>query len=305
MKKSFVIILSVCCLLNFSCSKPEHYSAKEEVNNETVLKSYTLSKAITDYDAYLLNHKLPKQNQQVLGTIETLLDYALADGASAWTVFKVASKFVGVGYGAAIGMLGGICGSLYEYIRNNYDFKLPRTTQNINAFDIEENIVSNPMNAYTQYSYSFVGQLHNLYLDSAIYKIENGQMGFSASETYAYLVSKASVEFEIPADSLVVKFPFSEYQKIIDDNVGSLSALEINNLTLSDSIPSYLCDYMNEFFTRVRNPENADYDVAINYANLFIADAETQVGFTQMERNAIQYSLSIFKQSLLYWSSKL
>ena len=62
---------------------------------------------------------------------------------------------------------------------------------------------------------------------------------------------------------------------------------------------------MTEFFTRVKNPNNSSYEVALNYVKLFIEDVKTQPDFSEIEKTNILYSLSIFKESLNYWKSKL
>ena len=153
---SLVIISSSIFIT--SCSKDQSYYPDNNIAQES--KNFVLSKSIIEYDNYLLQNPITNDKElQPLGRWETIIDYAIADGGSAWTVFKFASKLAGPGYGAAFAFLAGVGGSVYQYVRDNYDFK-PANYQKDNTLI--------PLSGNTKYSYKYVGELHNQYLDSLI-----------------------------------------------------------------------------------------------------------------------------------------
>jgi hypothetical protein len=308
MKKAVIIIVmgSLFISTTFTSCKRDNPSITE--NGE---KTYILSKSIIEYDTNI--SKNTNKNPIPLGKWETMIDYAIADGASAWTVFKVASKIVGLGYGAAVGMLGGVCGSIYKYVREHKDFKpSPTSNGNIINFNASRQLSSatnKPFKLQTisvtaNFGYNLVGELHNKYLDSLVVKFDDRRLDIDPDKTYNYLCNAASVELNIPTDSIKSAFSLAEYNEVIDLDVSEKTNREIYDYMIRNNVPKYLCSYMNEFFERIRKPENASYDIALNYVNLFIEDVQNQ-SFTTQEKNGILYSLSIFKNSLQYWNQKL
>lgn len=307
MKKAVLIIVmgSLFISTTFTSCKRDNLNITE--NGQ---QTYILSKSIIEYDT---KSKFTNKNPVALGKWETMIDYAIADGASAWTVFKVASKIVGLGYGAAVGMLGGVCGSIYKYVREHKDFK-PNSTNNDNIINFDDfgqlSISANKLcklktiSTTTNFGYNLVGELHNKYLDSLVVRFDDRRLDIDPNYTYNYLCNAASVELSIPTDSIKSKFSLAEYSEVIDLDISEKTNQEIYDYMIRNSVPKYLCSYMNEFFERIRKPENANYDVALNYVNLFIEDVQNQ-NFTTQEKNGILYSLSTFKNSLQYWNQKL
>lgn len=308
MKKAVLIVTMGSLFLSgaFTSCKREH-----SILIENGQKTFVLSKSIIEYDTKISNGT--NKNPVPLGKWETMIDYAIADGASAWTVFKVASRIVGLGYGAAVGMLGGVCGSIYKYVREHKDFK-PSFNANNNGINfansVQLNITTNrpyklkTVSTTTNFGYNLVGELHNKYLDSLVVKFDNQKLDIDPVNTYNYLCNAVSAELSIPTDSIKSKFSLAEYNEVIELDVSKKTNQEIYDYMIRNNVPRYLCNYMNEFFERIRKPENANYDIALNYVNLFIEDVQNQ-NFTTQEKNGILYSLSIFKNSLQYWNQKL
>jgi len=312
MKISFlkfsIVLLFLGIFSTISCSKNDNLK-QDESTHPNIEIAYSLSNSIISFDNQ--NLKNSKDEAHTLGVLQDIIYYARADGAGAYTVFKLAKKVpailaAGPGYPAAFAALGGIVASVWAYIERHYDFK--PGNNNINDLTIvnNENTINTNGRLYTEsikiVDHNQVGIIHNRYLDSTINLIENGDLDISSNDVYNKLVYYINNEFRI--SDIGNYLSIQEMQQIRNMDLGSKNCDELYSIYINSDLPIHVSQYLRDFFYRIDvygHIENA----AIEYSNLFIDDVQTQDNFSQFEKEVILYSLSTFKNSYIYRENKL
>jgi hypothetical protein len=280
---AFIAILSLTVIL-YSCQKPEN--VKTEVINSLSTSNLGLSKEILNLDKKVSTNKKPRTLRKVVG-------YAVADGASAIGVFKNTVGFVGPGYAAAFGFLGGICGSLYHgWQQGDYGAIAPYNPPTGSTPDFITDLGN----------HSAIGIAHNKFLSEMINNSEISYSDYQSLMTtsYNYLVKRTAIVFNLNESTIKDNFTLSQYKNVGVENRISLP-LNIEN-EVSNGGNRNILTYLNEYLIRFQNP-NATFDDLILYSNYFIENANSQSNLTSAEVFNIKATISVFKNSLLYWQN--
>lgn len=281
---AFIAILTLTAIL-FSCQKPENVTPA--VIDSLGTSTLSLSKEIIDLDKKVTTNKKSRTLKKVVG-------YAVADGGGAIGVFGKTVGLVGPGYAAAFGFLGGICGSLYHgWQQGDYG------------------VIIAPYNPPTGSTPDFitnleiplaVGIAHNKFLSEMI---NNPEISYSdyqnlMTTSYNYLVRRTAIVFNLSETTIRENFTITQYKNVGVENRISLP-LNIENEVANGGNRNILT-YLNEYLVRFQNP-NATFDDLILYSNYFIENVNSQSNLTSAEAFNIKASISIFKNSLLYWQN--
>ena len=248
--------------------------------------SIKLSREIYSLDKKVSTNKVTRvTKRQVIG-------YAVADGMAAWSTFKGTVGFAGPGYGAAFGFLGGICGSLY-YGYDKGDYGRIRNYTPPKSSLIETKDLNSP---------NSVGLTHNNLLAELV---NNPQISYDnytnlMSSSYNYLVQRTATKFNLDENIIRTNFTLDNYKKVgVEDKI--TLPLDID-LEVAKGGNINILNYVNEYLIRFENP-NATFEDLILYSDYFMGNVDQNSSFTPTEIYNIKATISVFKNSLLYWQN--
>jgi len=259
------------------------------IGNES-LNELVLSKNIQELDDKVKNNKATRAVdwRKVWG-------YAKSDGVSAYATYKFIGKYFGPGYGAGVGLLGGIAGSLlHAWETGDLEFStgpgyIPPGGSIGNIDDIT--------------SPHTIGVLHNNILNEATNgssTIQFSNIDNLMSTSYDYFTQRVAEELNLDITTLRSKISLVEYKVLANSKNASIPVNVITEVNNGASVN--ICNYLNEYFSRVTN-SNATFDDIKQYTDLFIADVENQSHLNSDEKFNITATLSIFKNSSLFWDN--
>lgn len=288
MKKVITVAFIAICLLTgllYSCQKPSETIPTSK--SGFGLSEIKLSKEIIDLD-----NKVSK-NLQTRANWRKIAGYAEHDGGAAWAVFKSTSGIVGPGYGAAFGLLGGICGSLYYgWQQGDFGSISPYSPPSDFAIELDSDL-GNPV---------AVGIAHNIFMSELIGNPEISFLDYESlmSTSYNYLVNRIADQFNLDASVIRENFSLAQYM-----SVGKELGFEVPyniQQEIAKGANENILSYMSEYAVRFHDP-NVTLEDLLLYSDLFIEDVKSQRDFNSIEIYNIIATISVFKYSLKFWSN--
>lgn len=219
-----------------------------------------------------------------------LIKVALSDCGSAWKAYKYVAAIITPGYGGAAALLAGIGGSLFTWWLESDAMGVP------------------PNNPYTSItsnrnSWQIIGELHNKYLDDGLKNlgISNDDI-FEFTETaYPIFIDSISERLNLNKDSIQSYISSTSFQNIIQEISSELTVDSLYENSIEDGVPSYMCNYINEFLIRVSDENTFTYNDAMDYSDEFLANVDNQTAFSSYEKYYVKSVISVYKNSLTYW----